>query len=234
MRRKPIAPPPPKPFRRVTRGLMALVAVALGLLVLLGLGENPDLQSVRDVLGARRITIVLMAGHWQNDSGAVCPDGLQEVEITTDITQRTADLLRRQGFQVHMVHRNTPELDGLTAHAFLAIHADSCIDLTGFKIARMTGLADPGPADRLVETLTQAYAEATGLPFHANTITEDMRQYHALRRISADTPGAIIEVGFMGGDRHLLTEEPERVAKGIANGLTAFVRQRAAAPPVGD
>jgi N-acetylmuramoyl-L-alanine amidase len=50
-----------------------------------------------------------------------------------------------------------------------------------------------------------------------------MRQYHALRRISPGTPGAIIEIGFMGGDRHLLTQQQDRAARGIADGIMAFL-----------
>jgi hypothetical protein len=31
----------------------------------------------------------------------------------------------------------------------------------------------------------------------------------------------------MGGDRRILTEEPDRVAAGVANGLLAFLRETA-------
>jgi N-acetylmuramoyl-L-alanine amidase len=95
----------------------------------------------------------------------------------------------------------------------------------------MTHSAVPEEEDRLVSTLYKAYGEATGLHPHYNTITEDMREYHALRQIADETPGAIIECGFMGGDRYLLTEEQDRVAVGIANGLLAFLREAAGTTP---
>lgn len=211
-------------MKKLARMLTMLVLLVLGALFIVGLIDSSPSGGIWGVLGARQATIGLLAGHWQFDSGAVCPDGLQEVEITVDITNRVARRLRRQGYRVVVLPEYAPELDGFRGVVFLAIHADSCVDLSGFKVVRMTQAADREQEDRLVETLVREYADATGLRFHADTITEDMRQYHALRRISPQTPGAIIEIGFMGGDRQLLTEEPERVAAGIANGLVAFLR----------
>jgi N-acetylmuramoyl-L-alanine amidase len=212
------------PLKKLARILTVLVMMVLGVLTLVGLADSPHAGGIWGVLGARQATIGLLAGHWQFDSGAVCPDGLQEVEITVDVANRVATLLRRQGYRVVVLPEYAPQLDGFRGVVFLAIHADSCIDMSGFKVVRMTQAEDRVQEDRLVDMLTLAYAEATGLRFHRDTITDDMRQYHALRRISPQTPGAIIEIGFMGGDRHLLTQEPDRVAAGIAKGLLAFLR----------
>lgn len=231
MARRNASRPQPSPLHRLARTLAVLVSVVVGLLLLVGLGDAASIQGLRGLLGARQATIGLVAGHWQNDSGAVCPDGLQEVEITLDVARRTANLLRRQGYEVLVLPEYGAQLDGFRAEAFLAIHADSCVELSGFKIARMTQAEDPAQEDLLVDMLTRAYAEATGLQPHPDTITEDMRQYHALRTIAPETPGAIIEIGFMGGDRYLLTEEPERVAVGIANGLMAFLREQSQPTP---
>lgn len=231
MARRNASRPQPGPLHRLARTLAVLVSVVVGLLLLVGLGDAASIQGLRGLLGARQATIGLVAGHWQNDSGAVCPDGLQEVEITLDVARRTANLLRRQGYEVLVLPEYGAQLDGFRAEAFLAIHADSCVELSGFKIARVTQAEDSAQEDLLVDMLTRAYAEATGLQPHPDTITEDMRQYHALRRIAPETPGAIIEIGFMGGDRYLLTEEPERVAVGIANGLMAFLRQQSQPTP---
>jgi hypothetical protein len=65
--------------------------------------------------------------------------------------------------------------------------------MSGFKVARMTHADTPEQEDRLVLLLIEQYGAATGLAFHENTITDDMRQYHALRQIDPATPGAIIE-----------------------------------------
>jgi hypothetical protein len=50
-----------------------------------------------------------------------------------------------------------------------------------------------------------------------------MREYHAFYEIAPETPGAIIEIGFMGDDRYLLLFQQERVATGIVEGLVCFL-----------
>jgi len=205
-----------------------LLLVVLGGLALLSLSEMPWV--VNWLAGSRgnNPLVGLIAGHWQSDSGAVCPDGLQEVDLNLDIARRVAGMLRRQGYRVEVLPEYSPRLNGYRAQVFLSVHCDSCIEMSGFKIARMTHSSVPEMEDRLVSSLYRHYAEATGLQPHPNTITEDMRQYHALRRIAPETPGAIIECGFMGGDRHLLTNEQDRVAAGIVNGIVAFLREQRA------
>jgi len=201
--------------------------VVLGGMVLLVISE---MEPVANWLGGAKSSaplVGIVAGHWQNDPGAVCPDGLQEVEINLEIARRVAELLRKEGYRVEIMPEYSPKLNGFKGAAFLAIHNDSCIEMSGFKVARMTHADTPEQEDRLVLLLIEQYGAATGLAFHENTITDDMRQYHALRQIDPATPGAIIETGFMGGDRRILTEEPDRVAAGVANGLLAFLRETA-------
>jgi N-acetylmuramoyl-L-alanine amidase len=50
-----------------------------------------------------------------------------------------------------------------------------------------------------------------------------MTEYHAFYEIAPETPGAIIEIGFMGADRALLTEKQDLIATGIVNGLKCFI-----------
>jgi N-acetylmuramoyl-L-alanine amidase len=205
-------------------GLLLLV----GILVVLALLDMPNLPGRLAGLQADAPTVGLIAGHWQHDSGAVCPDGLEEVEINLQIARHVAQQLRRQGYRVEVLPEFSPRLNGYRADVLLSIHSDSCIELSGFKVSRMTQSAVPEMEDRLVQLLYEHYAASTGLMPHPDTITEDMRQYHALRKIARDTPGAIIECGFMGGDRHLLTQEQDRAAAGIAGGLAAFVQEQRA------
>jgi N-acetylmuramoyl-L-alanine amidase len=214
----------------LSRVVLVLLFVVVGGLLVLGLMDSPSVANW--LAGTRRHDplVGLIAGHWQNDSGAICPDGLQEVELNLAIARKVAHLLRQQGVRVEVLPEYSPRLSGYRADALLSIHSDSCVDLSGFKLARMTHSSDPEIEDRLVELVYEMYAQATGLQPHYNTITEHMREYHALRRIAPETPGAIIECGFMGGDRHLLTVEQDRVAAGIANGIMAFLRERQALP----
>jgi len=208
-----------------------ILFVILAALALLAVSEMPSVANWLAGLRPQSPLVGLIAGHWQSDSGAICPDGLQEVELNLAIARRVAHILREQGYRAEVLPEYSPKLNEYRAAAFLSIHCDSCIEgLSGFKIARMTHSAVPELEDALVRSLYRAYEEATGLKPHPNTITEDMRQYHALRRIAAETPGAIIECGFMGGDRYLLTHEQDRVAVGISNGLAAFLRQQETTP----
>jgi N-acetylmuramoyl-L-alanine amidase len=45
-----------------------------------------------------------------------------------------------------------------------------------------------------------------------------------LNEIDAKTPGAIIELGFLGSDKAILKNRRDALALGIADGLSAFLR----------
>jgi N-acetylmuramoyl-L-alanine amidase len=213
-------------LRGVTAVVRIVLFVVLGVLLVMALSET---SAVTNLFSGRRgeaPLVGLVAGHWQSDSGAVCADGLQEVDLNLQIARAVADALRAQGYRVEVLPEYSPKLDGYQAAVFLAIHNDSCtVNLSGFKVAAMAqGDADNAETE-LVDLLYAYYPQATGLKPHPDTITDDMRQYHALRQIAPETPGAIIECGFMGGDRALLTEQQGRVVTGIADGLRAFLRR---------
>ena len=167
----------------------------------------------------------IVAGHWKNDSGAECPDGLQEVTINLDVAARVVAILQNAGLDAELMPEFADELNGYKADAFVSIHTDSCQapGLSGFKVARVTGSAIPETEDRLVACLIRAYGAGTGLPFHRNTITYDMVGYHAFNEIDPQTPGAIIELGFMDADRRLLTEQSYEVAQAVVRGIVCFL-----------
>lgn len=170
----------------------------------------------------RRIGIV--AGHWQSDSGATCPDGLREIDITLPVARQVIASLKAQGYDAELLGEYSSRLAGYRGLALVSLHADSCIaELSGFKIAGRSRGPAAGASALLVEALTRAYGAGTGLPFHWNTITPAMTQYHAFFQIAPGTPAAIVELGFMGGDRDLLTAHQDRVAESIAKGLLEFL-----------
>ena len=201
--------------------IIAVAAVAVcGWLIYRRLQQRSEEQA--DLLDGTRIGIV--AGHSGYDSGAVCPDGLTEAEVNLAIATRTAERLRHAGAEVDLLEVFDARLHGYRADAFVSIHADSCEgELSGFKVARVDQSAVPQAEDRLVDCLWQWYEQVTGLSPHPGSITYDMRDYHAFREIDPLTPGAIIEVGFLGGDRRLLTNQPERLARGVAEGILCFL-----------
>lgn len=173
--------------------------------------------------GAPRIGVV--AGHAGYDTGAVCPDGLNEAEVNLAIAQEVAELLTRKGYGVDMMDEYDDRLSGYRADALVSVHADSCDvpGATGFKVARVTHSAIPEAEDRLVACLYQEYESVTSLPRHPSSITDDMTNYHAFREIDHYTPGAIIETGFLLDNRDLLLNRPKLAARGIAAGIVCFL-----------
>ena len=86
----------------------------------------------------KRVGIV--AGHMGSDSGAICPDGLQEVDINRAIATRVVERLNQDlGWQADLLEEFDEKLNGYSADALLSIHADSCNvpGRSGFKVARV-------------------------------------------------------------------------------------------------
>jgi N-acetylmuramoyl-L-alanine amidase len=173
----------------------------------------------------RRPRVGIVVGHWQSDSGAVCDDGLAEVEVNYAVAQLVVSELIRSGYDIDMMAEFDPQLAGYKADALVSIHADSCNipEATGFKVARVSSSLVPEQEDLLVACLIEKYQEATGLQFHKNSITYDMTEYHAFYEIAPETPAAIIETGFLAADRRLLTKKQDLVAQGIVNGIKKFI-----------
>jgi N-acetylmuramoyl-L-alanine amidase len=164
----------------------------------------------------------LVAGHRGNDPGTVCDDGLTEVEVNTQIAELTAERLRSQGIRVDVLNEFDNRLLLYRADAFVSIHSDSCqSDFSGFKVAAPEG--GSAASRRLADCLWDRYEAASGLPRHPSTITKDMTRYHAFRKLAPFTPAAIIELGFLGTDRSLLVEQPQRLADGVAAGILCFL-----------
>lgn len=176
--------------------------------------------------------IGILAGHLGYDAGAVCADGLREVDITHDIAQRVAARLRALGYRVDILQEHDPDmpqppLQNYLAAVFVALHVDSCMPgSSGFKVARWAFSQMPEIEDRLVQCLYHEYAAITGLARHESSITIDMWNYYAFREIGEPTPGAIIELGFMGGDRWLLVNQPDLAAQGVVNGILCFLNEQ--------
>ena len=173
---------------------------------------------------SRRPTKVgVIAGHMGSDSGAVCDDGLTEVEINRNIAERVVGRLQAAGVRAELLAEFDPRLDGYSATALVSIHADSCAEIndqaTGFKISG-SPYTDSSALSICIE---QAYREATELDYHPNSITPDMTNYHAFRKIALGTQALIIEVGFMYEDRNILTVEAYKPTDGLVNGIFCFL-----------
>jgi N-acetylmuramoyl-L-alanine amidase len=190
-----------------------------------------------DVQPKQRIGIV--AGHYGNDSGAVCYDGngnvtLTEVDMNLEIAAIVQQRLTQSGFEVDLLKEFDTRLNGYRALAIVSIHNDSCEYIndqaTGYKVAAALNTNDVNRANRLTACLTDRYHAATAMTFHAGSITADMREYHAFREIDPSTVAAIIETGFLNLDREILTKKTELVADGIVDGILCFTNNENIAP----
>lgn len=175
-----------------------------------------------------RPRIGIVAGHWGNDSGSVCSDGLTEMSINLEIATRVQQLLLTEGYEVDLMQEFDDKLYEYQALALVSIHNDSCTyvndQATGFKVAAAASSAYPEKAERLSACLIDRYGKTTGMTNHPNTITDDMTQYHTFREINSNTTAAIIETGFLNLDRRILTEQPDLVAQGVANGILCYIK----------
>ena len=194
---------------------------------------NPTSQPTANQPTAERPVgpyVGIVAGHWGNDSGAVCPDGVTEQQTNLEIAKRVAEKLRTRGVWVDLLQEFDSRLNGFRGDVLVSIHADSCdpIDAdppaTGSKIARSQASQNPTATDKLVECLRTEYQRATDMAFHENSNTNDMTFYHSFRELDPDTPATIIETGFLHLDYDMIVRQPELPAEGITNGILCFLK----------
>jgi N-acetylmuramoyl-L-alanine amidase len=182
------------------------------------------------------LPIGIVAGHTGNppDSGAVCPDGLREVDVNAKIATLVRQNLVNLGYKVDLLTEWDTRLRLYKAQVLVSIHNDSCQyinnEATGFKVAAARASANDPAATRLTNCLIDRYGRITGLPFHYNSITPDMTSYHAFDEISTSTPAAIIEAGFLNLDRNFLTQKTDVVAQGITAGILCFINNEPVQP----
>lgn len=171
------------------------------------------------------IRIGIIAGHRGSDSGTSCSDGLTEVQITNSLAERVAVSLSEADVPAETLDEFDSKLDGYSATALVSIHVDSCDyinDLaTGYKISGSSFTNSEG----LSICMQRVYGEMTQLPYHPNSITPHMANYHAFRAIGTGTPAIIIEVGFLYLDREMLTVNSDRVVDAITKGVLCFLEQ---------
>ena len=111
--------------------------------------------------------IGIVSGHWNNDSGSVCPNGLEEADVNLTIASLVQQKLTKEGFQVDLLSEFDSRLTQYQAIALISIHNDTCEyisdEATGFKVAAALETAYPEKTDRLTACLIDRYAATTGL-----------------------------------------------------------------------
>ncbi|GIK74976.1 MAG: hypothetical protein BroJett021_39640 [Chloroflexota bacterium] len=213
-------------------GILLIIAQSLGF----GLPDASGIRPQGVVSAAWNRQVALISGHAGSDSGAVCEDAngailLTEAEINANVARLVAERMRRAGADVVILDEYDARLQGLRSDVLISLHADSCIDASGYKAAIHAYTIIPEVNRRLLACIDDAYPAATGLTHHPNTVTHNMTEYHAFRRIDPNTPAAILEMGFLGGDRALLTGQAAMVAKGVSDALLCFLEGEKAQTP---
>ena len=193
--------------------------------------QQPIINPVQSNTG--RIGIV--SGHWNNDAGSVCPNGLKEADVNLTIASLVQQKLTKEGFQVDLLEEFDSRLTQYQAIALVSIHSDTCEYLndsaTGFKIAAALESAYPEKTDRLTACMIDRYAATTGLTYRIGN-TNDMTYYHAFTEVNTETPAVIIEAGYLNLDQQILTTRPDLIADGIVNGLLCYIRNESVLPTV--
>lgn len=176
--------------------------------------------------------IGIVAGHWKdttNNPGFVCAeDGFEEVKLNLRIATMVRQELTNQGFQVDLLPEFDPSLFEYQALALVSIHNDTCVyngeDGTGFKVAPALGSSYPDQVNRLATCMIDNYKADTGLNYLMNQMTTDMTSYHDFKEVHSSTPVIVIETGYMNLDRQILTENTDKIVKGIVDGILCYVR----------
>lgn len=180
------------------------------------------------------LQVAVVAGHTGlhpdtgiEDPGAVCPDGLTEVQLNDQVAGLVVEGLKAAGLEAVKMEEFDSRLVGFRGLALVSLHADSCDPIneqaTGFKVSTAVDTATPDRSQRLVSCLVDRYGRATGLKYNANSVTLDMTEYHTFYEIHNQTPAAIIEMGFLYLDRDYLMGNTNEVARGVLEGVLCYV-----------
>lgn len=186
------------------------------------------------------VRVGVQAGHWRTEelpdelasfrtSTGASAGGVDEVDINLGIARRVAALLEARGVRVDVLPSTVPP--GYRADAFISLHADGSESPRprGYKLA--TPYDSVPESELLLDALADEYAAATRLPRDPN-VTRNMRGYYAFddrsyeHSIDGDTPAVILEMGFVSNprDRALLTQDADRVARAITEGILRYLR----------
>jgi N-acetylmuramoyl-L-alanine amidase len=211
------------PGSLVDSGLEAKMALALESAQELG-GIAPAVDPEEE---ARSNRIGIVAGHYGSDPGAVCSNGMTEAELNLEIATMVQKQLADLGYEVDLLEEFDARLTGYQGAVVVSIHLDSCEyvndQATGFKVTSALSAQDVTGSQRLVACISDRYANITGLPYHAGSVTDDMTYYHAFYEIAPETSAAIIEAGFLNMDYRFLTEKTDVVAEGISAGILCYI-----------
>ena len=189
----------------------------------------------------------IQAGHWQidrlpdeqyrlrGDTGARWGT-LTEAAVNLAMARRVVRQLQEAGVTADLLPALVPA--GYDADAFVAIHADdgAGTEARGWKISTPWRASEA--SRRLRDDIARFYGQATALPEDRYGVSYNMRGYYAFswyryeHAVAPTTPAVIIETGFLtsAADRSVIVDDPDRAARGISDGIIAFLAELAKLP----
>lgn len=230
--------------------LLALLALSWPASLTAHAGVDRELiassASTASPAAAKNVNVAIQAGHWKaaelpeplarlRTSTGANGGGRNEAQVTLDIAQRVATLLRAKGLTVEVLPATVPT--GYQADLFISLHADGSASTSarGYKVSTRWRSEVAALDALLVQSVEAGYDRVTGMPQNGS-ITRAMRGYYAYStyrgeeyRLGGETPAAILEMGFMSNaaDRAMMFNKPDLLARGVVAGIDDFYARRA-------
>ncbi len=171
--------------------------------------------------------IGLLVGHWQDNPGEVCSDGLIEADVNQALANRVSQTLTDMGYEIDVFPEYDLSFLNYKSAVFVAIYSGSCSDSplppSGFKVATSLTSQLPEQVNQLAVCLAEEYQKSTGLSFSYEILNPDHPSFHIFRDIHPETPAVLIEVGSLKTDRSLLVNQTGKVADGIVAGIMCYL-----------
>jgi N-acetylmuramoyl-L-alanine amidase len=171
--------------------------------------------------------IGLLAGHWKDNPGEVCSDGLIEADVNQAIAARVSQTLTDMGYKIDIFPEYDLSLLNYRSTVFVAIYSGSCADSplppSGFKVATSLTAQIPDKVNQLAVCLSEEYRKATKLPFTYEVLNPDHHSFHIFRDIHTETPAVLIEVGSLKTDRSIIVSQAGKVSDGIVAGILCYL-----------
>lgn len=192
-------------------------------------------------LAHRPIVVGIQAGHWRarqhpaelsklRSSTGASAFGIDEVDVNLDVARHIQQQLRPYGIQVDILPATVPP--NYQADLFLALHADGIDDAPyrrGYKSAYSE--TRNNPRDSILKRhIDRAYLSATWLPFDANNIQDNMRDYYAFNRryvhsLHRNTPALVVEMGYLTNrDDNTFLRDSKRPAAALTEGILSYLQ----------
>jgi len=236
----------PAPYT-VMSGFQSVLSIAIVMATLLTLWNPRKLLSTPNLSALLRAEAVqsqetgslpedtsfhigLLAGHWQDNPGEVCSDGLIEADVNQAISARVSQTLTDMGYKVDVFPEYDLALLNYKSAVFVAIYSGSCSDSplppSGFKVATSLTAQIPEKVNQLAVCLSEEYQKTTGLPFTYEVLNPDHPSNHIFRDIHAETPAVMIEIGSLKTDRSILVSQAGKVSDGIVGGILCYLESQ--------